>query len=233
MISLLVLGFLIGMRHAFEADHIAAVATLATRSRTLAEGLKHGALWGVGHTLTLLLFGSLVLVLDAAIPERVASTLELVVGVMLVGLGVDVVRRLVKERVHFHVHRHPSGERHFHAHSHLGQGDGHDLAQHDHRHHGLSRRALFVGLMHGMAGSAALILLTVHKTPSPLVGVAYILLFGLGSLVGMAALSLAIAYPLRHAALSLSWVYQGLVAAVALATIGLGVAMVVDRLAAI
>ena len=106
MISILLLGLLLGMKHAIEADHVAALATLATRSQSLAQTVKLGAVWGLGHTLTLLLFGGLVLALDLVMPERLAQALEFAVGIMLVLLGLDVLRRISRERVHFHIHRH-------------------------------------------------------------------------------------------------------------------------------
>ena len=130
MITLLLLGFLIGMRHALEADHVAAVASLATRSRSIGETVRHGAVWGIGHTLTLFLFGSLVIWMDGVMPEQLARWLELAVGIMLIILGIDVLRRIIQEKIHFHAHRHDNGETHFHAHSHAGEkhhGENHQL----------------------------------------------------------------------------------------------------------
>ena len=227
-LSLLLLGFLIGMRHAVESDHVAAVASLATRSRSVAETIRQGAAWGLGHTLTLFLFGSIVLVLDAVMPERLAQTLELLVGVMLIGLGIDVLRRLIREQVHFHVHRHHDGEVHFHAHSHAGE-TGHDPARHHHQHpEGFPVRALMVGLMHGMAGSAALILLTLQTVQSPWTGLLYIALFGLGSMIGMALLSMIIAIPLRASARGVTWLHNGLQAVVGVATIAIGAVLIYE-----
>lgn len=227
-VSLLLLGFLIGMRHAVESDHVAAVASLATRSRSITDAVRQGAAWGLGHTLTLFLFGSIVLVLDSVMPERLAHTLELLVGVMLVGLGIDVLRRLIQEQVHFHVHRHHDGEVHFHAHSHAGES-GHDPDRHHHRHaEGFPVRALLVGLMHGMAGSAALILLTLQTVRSPWTGVLYIALFGIGSMIGMALLSLVIAIPLRASARGVTWLHNGLQAVVGVATIAIGAVLIYE-----
>lgn len=228
MMSLLLLGFLIGMRHALEADHVAAVATLATRSPSMSHTLRQGAAWGLGHTLTLFLFGSLVIWLDTVIPAQLARGLELAVGVMLVVLGLDVLRRLGSDRVHFHLHRHGDGTSHFHAHSHAGDR-GHDPGHHEHRHiRGFPFRALFVGLMHGMAGSAALILLTLETVRSPWVGMAYILLFGLGSVLGMAVVSVAIAIPLRRSARGLTWLHNSLQALIGAGTVALGIWMIHD-----
>ncbi|MGB5259706.1 MAG: urease accessory protein [Gammaproteobacteria bacterium] len=226
-ISLLLLGFMLGMRHAFEADHVAAVASLASRSSSVRDGLRQGAVWGVGHTLTLFVFGSMVLLMDSMIPERLAQGLEFAVGVMLVLLGIDVLWRVIHERVHFHVHRHDNGTRHFHAHSHSNE-QGHP-AIHRHQHpakDAFPLRALFVGLMHGMAGSAALILLTLQAVDSPWTGMVYIALFGVGSMAGMAVLSFVIAIPLRYSAAGLTGLHNGLRLVIGMATLIVGSQMV-------
>ena len=155
-------------------------------------------------------------------PERIAHLFEFAVGIMLVLLGADLLRRLIAARVHFHMHRHGDGTAHFHAHSHAGEAD-HAASRHDHVHaRGLPVRALAVGLMHGLAGSAALILLTAGQIDSLLWALAYLALFGIGSLIGMAALSVVIAIPLQRLARSLSWAHNALGATVGLGTIGLG-----------
>lgn len=208
MLTLLGLGFLLGLRHAVEADHAAAVAALASRSTSVGETVRQGIAWGVGHTLTLFLFCSVVLSLNSIVPERVALALEMAVGVMLIGLGLDVWRRIRRERIHIHVHEHKEGEAHIHMHAHRSETDRH-RAVHQHTHQ-IPYRALLVGMTHGMAGSAALILLTLHATVSIAVGLTYIILFGIGSILGMSALSLAIAIPLRRSAQSLAWAYEGI-----------------------
>jgi hypothetical protein len=221
--SILALGFLLGMRHATDADHVAAVATLATRSRSVGHTVVQGIAWGTGHALTLMLFGGAVLVLGAVVPARAAQALELAVGVMLVLLGADALNRLRRQRIHFHAHRHADGVAHFHAHSHRGEGGLHDAARHEHHHpRGFPARALLVGVVHGMAGSAALILLGLEALRSPAWGLAYIATFGFGSILGMALLSAAIAVPLRLTSHRLGRAYHALSAAVGLATVALG-----------
>jgi hypothetical protein len=224
--SLLLVGFLLGMRHAMDADHLAAVATLATRGG-IAQTVRQGLAWGTGHTVTLLAFGGAVLLLGLVVPAKAAQGLEAVVGVMLVLLGADVLHRLRRDQVHFHEHRHADGVRHFHAHSHRGERSLHDPAQHRHAHlHGFPLRALVVGMVHGMAGTAALVLLSLEAMPSVAWGLAYIAIFGLGSIIGMALLSAAIAVPLRLSSRHLNHVHGALVAVVGLATMGLGGVMV-------
>lgn len=222
MFTLFGFGFLIGMRHAFEADHAAAVATLATKSQSMAHTIKQGMVWGLGHTLTLVLFSSLLFLLEGIVPEQLAQGLEFLVGCMLVGLGIDVLRKMIKERIHFHVHQHPNQSPHFHAHSHRGES-AHPASTHHHVHsQGFPYRALLIGFMHGMAGSASLIILTLQTTLSPLTGFIYIVIFGLGSIAGMAALSFVIAIPLHYSARSFTWLHNGLQGCVGVITIILG-----------
>jgi ABC-type nickel/cobalt efflux system permease component RcnA len=229
MISVLFLGFLIGLQHALEADHVAAVASLATRARSAKAIVRLGAVWGLGHSITLLFFGGLVLLADWAAPEKLAQGLEFAVGVMLILLGAGVLYRLYRERVHFHAHRHGGGVMHMHAHSHAGERRGHDPNRHEHEHpKALPLRSLLVGMMHGLAGSAALLLLALSSVQSVSVGIAYILLFGLGSIVGMAALSAVIAVPLGYSARALTWAHHSLQAAVGCATILIGGFIVYD-----
>jgi hypothetical protein len=218
--SLLLLGFLIGMRHALEADHIAAVATLSSRAETLSDALRQAIAWGSGHTITLFVFCSMAVLMDTMIPEQLAIKLEFAVGLMLVVLGCDVLWRLYRERIHFHSHRHSGGVRHFHAHAHAGRAPHHP-ARHAHT-HDFPLRALSVGLMHGMAGSAALIVLTLEATVSPAFALIYIVVFGCGSLLGMVVLSIVIAIPLRRSAQGFTWFHNGLQSAVGLSTIVLG-----------
>ncbi len=227
MISILLLGFLLGMRHAVEADHIAAVASLTSTTNSVKKGIQQGMAWGVGHTITLFLFGSIVLFVANIVPEQIVSKIELAVGVMLIILGADVLRRVIVERVHFHTHTHnqPAGNAntHFHAHSHKGEKkQRHNAAHHQHNHpQGFPVRALLVGLMHGMAGSAALILLTLQTLSSPWLGLVYIAIFGIGSIFGMGLFSLVIAIPLR-AARRMTWLYNSLQTIIGLSTITLG-----------
>ncbi|RKZ95896.1 MAG: urease accessory protein [Gammaproteobacteria bacterium] len=228
MISLLVLGFLIGMRHAMDADHIAAVAAISTQQNSIRSTIKHGLVWGLGHTTTLFLFGSMVIWMDSVMPEQLATYLEIAVGFMLIILGLDVLRRVLKEQIHFHLHRHKNSATHFHAHSHRGENN-HRQSKHQHSHDKkFPYRTLFIGLMHGMAGSAALILLTMETIDSLWAGLLYMLLFGFGSMLGMAIISAIIAIPLRASANGLTWMFNGLQAGIGVLTLGLGVSIIVQ-----
>ncbi len=226
--SLLLIGLLLGMRHAMEADHVAAVASLTSRNQSLAHTIKQGAAWGMGHTITLFLFGSVVIFMDTVIPADFAKELEMAVGLMLVLLGIDVLRRVIRDRIHFHSHLHDNGARHFHAHSHAGEPRSqHDASSHTHQHpRGFPLRALMVGMMHGMAGSAAVIVLALGTVDSPVQGLLYILIFGIGSIFGMALLSVIISFPMRLSAKRLTWAHNSLQILVGMMTIGLGVFVV-------
>jgi ABC-type nickel/cobalt efflux system permease component RcnA len=229
MLSILALGFLIGLRHTLEADHVAAVATLTTRTSSVRHAVPLGLLWGVGHTLALGGFGMAALLLEATVPQDLVLYLELAVGVMLIGLGAEVLIRMLRQRIHFHVHRHDGGVVHFHAHGHK-RNHGRD---HDHSHvrepaGGLRLRAFLIGIMHGMAGSAVLIVLTLQAMPSVAAGLVYIALFGAGSILGMATLSVAIAWPLARWGRPLSWLRNTAHAATGVLTIGLGFAILFE-----
>jgi High-affinity nickel-transport protein len=202
LLSLLALGFLLGLKHALEADHVAAVAQLAARSASWRQTARVAGAWGVGHAGVLVLFGSIVVLLGTQIPERVASGLEAGVGVMLIVLGVGVVRRLRRERIHLHMHRHGEGPAHLHLHQHPGALDEHEHA------HGLMRRGLLIGSIHGLAGTAALVLLAVPTMSSGTGSLLYLVTFGAGTVAGMVLFSLALSIPLtfslkrvRHAAI--------------------------------
>jgi high-affinity nickel-transport protein len=197
------LGFILGLKHATEADHLVAVATIVSEQRSVWRSSLVGALWGAGHTASLVAVGMLVLLLRVTIPPRVASVLEFGVALMIVLLGTRVLYFLLRERrrVHVHAHRH-GGQVHTHLHFH----DAHDAhpasAPHPRRHaaHGglAGLRPFVVGAVHGLAGSAALTLLVmteVMRGGSRALGLSYLLVFGVGSIGGMLLMSTLIGLP--------------------------------------
>ncbi|GAB6053852.1 hypothetical protein JCM17960_26720 [Magnetospira thiophila] len=227
MLAFFGLAFLIGMQHALEADHLAAVASLATRGGSLRKAMKTGAAWGLGHTLTLLGVTAAVMLTGTLLSPDVTHWLELGVGVMLVGLGGHVLYRLIRDRIHFHIHRHYNGKVHTHAHSHAGETPNHELSSHRHEHPRFSAvRALLVGMMHGMAGSAALLVLAASVLSDPWSGLLYVALFGVGSILGMALFSVVIAVPLAWSSRFMTLANSGLQAAIGLVTVGLGLTIV-------
>lgn len=222
------MGFLLGLRHALEADHVAAVASLSSRTHSVRDALRVGMAWGAGHALTLLTVCLIVLALGVGFSDKVSTGLEFLVGVMLVLLGADVIRRVIRDRVHAHGHSHDRRGKHLHVHSHADDRV-HATASHDHAHtSGLTGRAMMVGLMHGLAGSAALLVVSIVNTADFTIGLIYVALFGIGSMLGMAALSITIALPLRFGARFLTWGYNGIHAAIGAGTAALGVVVISD-----
>ena len=219
--TMLGLALLVGMHHALEADHVAAVSSLVSGRKKLSEIVSHGLTWGFGHALTLFLFAGMALSLGQAVPPSLAMWLETAVGVLLVALGAQVLWRLWRDRIHFHGHRHDGGAAHFHAHSHAGETLRHEWSPHRHLHR-FHWRALLVGMTHGMAGSAALLLLAVTQVRSVPEALIYVLLFGAGSIIGMAGVSTAIGIPLTLSARFPTWTNRGLQAALGTATIAAG-----------
>ncbi len=190
------LGFLLGLTHALDADHVAAVGTLVSETAGLRKSSLLGASWGVGHSASLLAAGLLVLGLRLAIPPRLSAAAEFAVGLMLVGLGVRAIWNVLREkRLHWHVQEH-YGVRHLHIHAHAladGAGRGH---VHSFR---LQRRPFLIGTLHGLAGSGPLTLLVLSTLSSPLAGFAYLGLFSLGSIAGMTLLSGLLSLPMAYA----------------------------------
>ena len=234
--TVLLFGLLFGLQHALEADHLAAVATLVARENDARRVIRQGVFWGLGHSFTLRGFGGAVMVIGVVLSERWVHGLEGAVGVMLVLLGADLLRRLWRDRVHFHTHTHMNAaprvpaqarlQAHFHAHSHRAERAPHDVQRHDHAHPPVPLRALAVGMVHGLAGSAALVMLTLQHVGSPWIGLLYVLLFGLGSVCGMAALSWAVSVPMRLSARHLTRCHHGLSTGVAVVSIALGLNVV-------
>lgn len=201
MLGFLALGLIIGMAHALEVDHLAAVGTMAKKGDNTRHRLAWlGASWGLGHTTTLFLLSLPVLLLGFAISARVEAGLEFGVGVMLIVLGVSVFLRMRRNKVHFHLHEHADGARHFHAHSHCSAQQPHDRDRHEHSHKRLfSARSYLVGLVHGAAGSAGLVAMAAAASQDLAVALIYILLFGIGSTLGMALLTMIASWPLKRA----------------------------------
>ena len=195
LVTALGLGLLLGLRHALDADHIAAVSTLVTRERSVVRSCVLGAFWGAGHTAALLAAGAGMILFRLTIAPAVEAALERVVGLVLVLLGGHVLLRTLGALVvHGHQHAHGAAT-HRHAHLHFGSTEG----EHVHLVR-LGGRPFLVGLLHGLAGSAALMLLVLGTIPSSGGALAYILVFGLGSTAGMLLLSGLVGLPFALAA---------------------------------
>jgi ABC-type nickel/cobalt efflux system permease component RcnA len=186
----LFLGFLLGLAHAFDPDHVIAVGTLAADSENVRQSSWLGVCWGMGHTVTLTVVGGIVLILKWTIPVQVAMRVEGLVGMMIVILGANVVWNTSRRwTVHAHTHSH-DGSTHSHLHLHAQEEESH-------RHHRnwSAKKAFGVGMVHGVAGSAALSMTVLAAMPSTVLGVIYILIFGVGSIGGMALMSAVMSAP--------------------------------------
>lgn len=221
LMSLLGVGFLLGLRHALDTDHLAAVSTvLAERPSLLASGAV-GLCWGVGHTVTLLLVGSIVLICGVRIPDEFEFIAESGVGVLLIVLGGMLAFKLYRERWHLHSHRH-DGESHVHLHSHQQQND------HRHRHWMFeSIRPFCIGMAHGLAGSAALMLMILATTTGVAEGLLSILIFGLGSIIGMMVIGVTISIPVIWSCSISRRLFEGVQGFASLASVVVGVWMLV------
>jgi len=191
--SVLLIGFVLGLQHAVEADHLAAVSTIVSEKKNLWTASLVGGMWGIGHTISLFAVGALVILLKLQISPSVETNLEALVGGMLVVLGINALRKLLTaEKIHVHTHEHGARE-HVHVHSHARE-------QVEASHHRFSARSIVIGMVHGLAGSAALMLLVVPTIASPALALLYILIFGIGSIGGMMAMSFFVGLPLHFTA---------------------------------
>jgi hypothetical protein len=184
------LGSLLGMRHALEPDHLAAVTTLVSHERGGYKAAFLGVCWGLGHTFTLVLVGAALVLLRAELPASVADFFEFLVALMLIALGMRAIVLAVRQGADRPTHRH---DHRFAVHSHTGVPP--------HVHIGawtLARRPLLVGAVHGLAGSGALTALVLATLPTAAAQLTYMALFGLGSTLGMAALSGLLGWPLAR-----------------------------------
>ncbi len=222
LLSFVFFGFFLGMRHATDADHVIAVATIVSRQRTIRSAALIGILWGLGHTLTIMLAGGAMIIFSVVISARLGLSLEFAVALMLIILGILNLKgmpRWINEsfsssrgresRIH-HAHPHSHGDYvHSHVHSHNPEDHGHK--ENETPQGWLDRtfgrlgfyqtiRPIIVGVVHGLAGSAALALLVLPLIHDPIGAIAYLLVFGVGTIAGMALITAAIALPFAYTA---------------------------------
>ncbi len=248
LVAITLIGFVLGMRHATDPDHVIAVSTIVSRERSIRSAALVGALWGLGHTLTILAVGASIILFNVIIPPRVGLGMELAVGIMLVLLGVlnlTGFTRWITERFtpaisggHSHLHTHGDyAHKHFHGHAPGSHGHAEDatpLAKIDRRvdrhlrrfpnrlglYHAL--RPLVVGIVHGLAGSAAVALLVLATIRNSAFGVVYLLVFGVGTIAGMVLITAAIAVPCSYTGRRFVRLNSGLAAASGLLSVGFG-----------
>jgi high-affinity nickel-transport protein len=250
-LTILAIGFFLGMRHATDPDHVIAVSTIVSRERSIPKAGLIGILWGCGHTLTITAVGTAIILFGLVIPRRAGLTLEFSVGLMLILLGILNLTGAVKwlsekfspshptvTGTHAHLHEHGSHV-HFHWHSHSAIEDHHRESLTPPRWFTLSDakgspglfqrlglfhvlRPLLVGIVHGLAGSAAVALLVLSTIGQPKWAVLYLLIFGVGTIVGMMLITAALALPFSFAGQKFAWLNRGLVTASGVLSLGFG-----------
>jgi hypothetical protein len=248
-LGIALLGLLMGMRHATDPDHVIAVTTIVSRERRLVTASHIGVVWGLGHTLTVLAVGALIIVFKIAIPTRLGLAMEFAVAIVLILLGVGATARLLQRvtrraglasggdalLVHSHTHVHGP---HPHWHPHVHDGSGQHANDDVEGSHNLSPstqdqlspnsirhpllRSFAIGLVHGLAGSAAIALLVLGAIPQPLWATLYLAIFCCGTIVGMGLITTAIAAPITLAAGRLAGIHQSIVAGSGLLSFGFG-----------
>ena len=224
LLTILGLGLILGLKHATEVDHVVAVSTIVSQHRNVLRSALVGALWGIGHTASLLVIGLIVLSLRVAIPEQVSTWLEFCVALMIIGLGAVALWRSLRKREHVHVHEHNhDGVSHVHIHFHEPETRHHEGKAHSHAVSAVGIKPVLIGTMHGLAGSGALMLLVLTQTSSGLVGFFYLVVFGVGSIVGMVLMSGLIGLPFALTSRNLDRVNRHLQTAAAVLSIAFGV----------
>ena len=224
-LAVLALGLVYGLKHATEVDHIVAVSVIVSEQRKLWRAAIVGGLWGAGHTASLVIVGTIVIALKIAIPERVASWLEFSVALMIIGLGMASLRRALRSRSDFHVHRHAHGDL-SHAHVHFHEHGSHqaDLPEsHSHTVARMGLKPLLVGAVHGLAGSGALTLLVLTQINSSLLGLLYLGVFGMGSIVGMLLMSSLMGIPFAFSSRKLNGIHYSLQMLAAVLSMAFGI----------
>lgn len=264
-LGIALLGLLLGMRHATDPDHVVAVTAILSRERRLAAATRIGLVWGLGHTLTVLAGGTAIIIFKLSVSVRLGLAMEFAVAMVLILLGLGTVgaqlRRITSRLfgtpppdaedlgedlvVHSHSHTHGDAP---HSHPHVHQPPHARFGVTDHCEHGFapgalppfgarrpSLRAFGVGLVHGLAGSAAIALLVLSAIPQPLWATLYLAIFCLGTIIGMGLITTAIATPLIVASRRMSLLHQRLVTGSGLLSFGFGLFLayqigIVDRL---
>jgi high-affinity nickel-transport protein len=234
LFSIVAIGFFLGMRHATDADHVIAVSTIVSRQQSPWRAALIGGVWGIGHTLTIFIVGTAIILFNLVIPARLGLTMELTVGFMLIALGSwnvsSFLRARPSARIHSHAHAHGDYV-HTHPHGHAPEAHTHTpeqtpLAWLDRRLANLAAyqliRPLIVGVVHGLAGSAAVALLVLASIPNPRWAIAYLLVFGAGTIAGMTLITISMMSAFAYAGARSKWFTQRLAMASGLISLAFG-----------
>jgi ABC-type nickel/cobalt efflux system permease component RcnA len=223
--AILGIGLIFGLKHATEVDHVIAVSTIVSQHKNVWRSAIVGAMWGAGHTASLLIVGAIVLSLRVAIPERVSGWLEFCVALMIIALGISALWRALRKSSEVHVHQHShGGVSHKHVHFHEKETQ-HSPAMQTAHSHAVARvgwKPVLIGTMHGLAGSGALTLLVLTQISSAWVGLLYLLIFGLGSIAGMLLMSGLIGLPFALTSRNLTSIHHRLQTVAAVLSIAFG-----------
>jgi ABC-type nickel/cobalt efflux system permease component RcnA len=226
LVAILGIGLVFGLKHATEVDHVIAVSTIVSRHKNVFRSAFVGALWGAGHTISLLIVAAVVLWFRVEIPQRVSGWLEFGVALMIIGLGISALWRTLRTNTKLHVHQHShDGVSHTHVHFHENETKHKPAtpAPHSHRLSRIGVKPVMVGMMHGLAGSGALTLLVLTQLSSSLLGFLYVATFGLGSIAGMLLMSGLIGLPFALTSSRLAHLHRGLQTLAAALSICFGV----------
>ena len=225
--SVLLLGFFLGLRHAIEADHLAAVSAIVSEKKNIFSAAIVGGMWGIGHTISLFVVGAIVIFLKLQISESVEAKLEAIVGGMLVLLGLNALKNLLTAKeIHAHTHEH-SQQAHTHFHLHKEEKKEESTGK---SHHRFSPRSVLIGMVHGLAGSAALTILVVPTIKSPVIALLYILIFGIGSIGGMMIMSFIIGLPFHFTATNFVFLNKAIRLCAGIFSLGLGSYIIYEKL---
>ena len=226
LLAVLTIGLVFGLKHATEVDHVVAITTIVSRHKNVFRSALVGALWGAGHTASLLIVAVVVLSLRIAIPERISGWLEFGVAVMIIALGVSALWRAARESSEVHVHQHSHdglSHTHVHFHEHETRHNPNLQTAHSHAVSRIGWKPVLIGMMHGLAGSGALTLLVLTQISSSLLGFLYVATFGFGSIAGMLLMSGLIGLPFAFTSGKLTHLHQGLQTLAAVLSICFGI----------